>query len=259
MSTELASPSGAASAAAPLVDHLERTALPDLLRTQIEEAYAALCARLPGSCLVASRSSAVCEDGATASFAGIYDTYLHLEGAQRVSASVLDCYRALWHPRAVQYRAARGIDQAAEEMAVVVMGMIQADVAGVAFSVNPITGENREVLINASWGLGESVVSGQVMPDNVVASKNDGATIAYEIGDKSMEIVLDEQAGSGTVERSVDPSRAATPCLSDDDVAAVTELARQAEAHYGTPQDIEFARAGSEWYLLQSRPITSVA
>jgi pyruvate,water dikinase len=255
---DLMSPAGAASAAAPLLDHLARAVLPDALRAEIGDAYATLCDRLAGPRLVAARSSAVCEDGATASFAGIYDTYLDLEGAERVASAVLDCYRALWHPRAVQYRATRGIEQAAEEMAVVVMGMIQAEVAGVAFSANPITGERREVMINASWGLGESVVSGQVTPDHIVASKEDGRTLAYEVGDKSLEIVLDEGAGSGTVERAVEPARAAAACLDADDVAAITELARRAESHYGTPQDIEFARAGGEWYLLQSRPITGL-
>lgn len=255
----LASPAGASEAAAPLLEHLDGVRLPEPLRSEIEDAYTALCDRLAGQRLVASRSSAVCEDGAAASFAGIYETYLHLDGASRVASSVLDCYRALWHPRAVQYRATRGIDQAAEEMAVVVMGMIQADVAGVAFSANPISGERREVLINASWGLGESVVSGQVTPDNVVASKDNGRTIAYEVGDKAIEIVLDEEAGSGTLMRAVDPARAGEACLSEGDVEAITELARQAEAHYGTPQDIEFARAGEEWYLLQSRPITGLA
>lgn len=254
----LASPSGAADAVVPLQERLGGTSLPGALRSEIEDAYGDLCSSITTSCLVASRSSAVCEDGATTSFAGIYETYLHLEGAEPVSTSVLDCYRALWDPRAVQYRAARGIDQTAEQMAVVVMSMIPADVAGVAFSANPLTGERREVLINASWGLGEAVVSGQVMPDNVIASKQDGKPISYEVGDKSIEIVLDEAAGSGTVLRSVDPARAAEPCLSDDDVAAVTELARRAEDHYGIPQDIEFARVGSDWFLLQSRPITGL-
>ena len=159
----------------------------------------------------------------------------------------------------MQYRATRGIDQAAEQMAVVVMGMIEAEVAGVAFSANPITGDHREVLINASWGLGESVVSGAVTPDNVAASKDDGRTVAYEVGDKSTEIVLDGEAGSGTVQRAVEPARATRACLDEGDVAAIVELAQRAERHYGTPQDIEFARAGGQWYLLQSRPITGLA
>ena len=210
----LTTPAGGADAVAPLIERLKATALPAVLRSEVEGAYGALCDRLSGQRLVASRSSAVCEDGATASFAGIYETYLHLEGAERVAHSVLECYRALWSPRAVQYRATRGVDQAAEQMAVVVMGMIEAEVAGVAFSANPITGDRREVLINASWGLGESVVSGAVTPDNVVASKDDGRTVTYEVGEKSTEIVLDQGAGSGTVQRAVEPGPGrASPAL----------------------------------------------
>ncbi len=249
----------AAHAVAPLLAQLQHATLDSADRREITDAYHTLRGLTAQSPLVAVRSSALSEDGASVSSAGIYDTYLNLANANDVLAAVVDCFRALWAPRAVQYRATRGIDQAAEQMAVVVMGMIQAEVAGVAFSANPITGDRREVLINASWGLGESVVSGQVTPDNVVASKDDGKTIAYEVADKSTEIVLDERAGSGTVQRAVDPAQALEACLSEADVAAITELARRAESHYGTPQDIEFARAGGEWYLLQSRPITGLA
>ncbi len=257
--TELASPTTASRAVAPLLQHLEGSELPDALRSEIESAYRVLCDRPGGRRLVAARSSAVSEDGANASFAGIYETYLHLEGAERVANSVLDCYRALWDARAVQYRASRGVDQAAEQMAVVVMAMISSEVAGVAFSANPITGNHDEVLINASWGLGESVVSGQVTPDNVLADKSDGPPPSATRSEKSMEITLDEEAGAGTIERAVAPERAAQRCLSDEDVAAIVEMTRRAEEHYGVPQDIEFAVADGEWYLLQARPITRLA
>ena len=256
---ELASPATAARAVAPLLQHLERSALPDSLCSEIETAYRALCDRRGGRRLVAARSSAVSEDGVHASFAGIYETFLHLDGAEHVTRSVLDCYRALWDARAVQYRASRGVDQAAEQMAVVVMGMIPSEVAGVAFSANPITGNRDEVMVNASWGLGESVVSGRVTPDNVLAVKSDGRLLSYEVGEKSIEITLDEDAGAGTIERAVEPARAAQRCLSDEDVAAIVEMTRRAEEHYGVPQDIEFARADGEWYLLQARPITALA
>ena len=256
--SDLHTPQTAARAAEPLLRHLDGAALPHGLRSQIGAAYEELCERLGGRRLVAARSSATCEDGAVASFAGIYETYLHLEGAESVTAAVLNCYRALWDPRAVQYRATRGVPQNDEQMAVVVMGMIRPEVAGVAFSANPITGDRDEVLINASWGLGEAVVSGQVTPDNVVASKSDGTPRAYEVGEKAIEIVLDEAAGSGTVECPVEAERASQPCLSDDDVAAIVEMTRRAEQHYGLPQDIEFARADGSWYLLQSRPITGL-
>ncbi len=257
--SDLQTPQAATQAVEPLLRRLDGATLPDGLRSQIGSAYQQLCDRLGGGRLVAARSSAASEDGAVASFAGIYETYLHLEGAEAVTTSVLDCYRALWDPRAVQYRATRGVPQSEEQMAVVVMGMIRSEVAGVAFSANPITGARDEVLINASWGLGEAVVSGQVTPDNVVASKSDGAPRGYEIGEKAIEIVLDEAAGSGTVERPVEAGRASQRCLSDEDVVAIVEMARRAEEHYGQPQDIEFALADGNWYLLQSRPITGLA
>ena len=93
----------------------------------------------------------------------------------------------------------------------------------------------------------------------MVASKSDGVARAYEVGEKAIEIVLDESAGAGTVERPVEAGRASQRCLSDDDVAAIVEMARRAEEHYGLPQDIEFALADGNWYLLQSRPITGLA
>jgi phosphoenolpyruvate synthase/pyruvate phosphate dikinase len=256
--TDLTSAMGAADAVAPIARRLDGAALPDEVRSEIALAYHRLCEERPGVGLVAVRSSAVGEDGAEASFAGVYDTFLHLSGSERVTNAVLDCYRGLWRERAVQYRASRGVAQAAEEMAVVVMAMVASEVSGVAFSTNPISGDAGEVLINASWGLGEAVVSGQVTPDHVVAAKATGRTLAYEIGDKTLEIVLDERAGSGTCSLRVEADRATAPCLSSEDVQAIRDLACAAESHYGTPQDIEFARASGTWYLLQSRPITGL-
>ena len=255
---DLHTPAGAASAAAPIVDRLRSATLPTKVRDQIAAAYRSLCQRTGDHLVVAARSSAVSEDGTVVSFAGLYETYLNLAGTADVLDAVLNCYRALWEPRAVQYRATKGMDQAAERMAVVVMQMVPAEIAGVAFSLNPVTGNREEVLINASWGLGEAVVSGQVTPDNVVAAKGDGSPTAYDVGAKAMEIVLDLESGRGTVERPVAPQRAAQRCLSDDDVRTIVGLVRQAEQHYGRPQDIEFAYANDTWYLLQARPITAL-
>lgn len=254
---DLHSLTGAASAAAPVMAHLQSGTLPADLRGKIAAAYQALLERSNAHPLVAARSSAVSEDGASASFAGIYKTYLNLADIEAVLDAVLKCYRALWEPRALQYRAATGMDQAAEQMAVVVMQMVPAEIAGVAFSVNPITGNQDQVLINASWGLGESVVSGQVTPDNIVATKADGTLTAYDVGEKAMEIALDAESGRGTVDRPVSPERAAQRCLSDDDIRTIVGLARRAEQHYGQPQDIEFAYAHGIWHLLQARPITT--
>jgi phosphoenolpyruvate synthase/pyruvate phosphate dikinase len=255
---DLADREAALAAVTPLRERLQDAGLPTPLESAVREAYEALCARFDGPTRVAARSSAVSEDGSAASFAGIYESYLHLLGAERIQEAIVDCYRALWDPRAVQYRAMRGMSHANEAMAVVVMAMVPADVSGVAFTANPITGSRDEILINAAWGLGEAVVSGQVTPDNIVATKADGSVVEYEPGDKNIEITLDTDAGAGTVSRPVAADRAAARCLTDEDVALIAELACRAEAHYGTPQDIEFARAGGEWFLLQSRPITGL-
>lgn len=249
---------GARFATTGIVERLGTIALHDDLQEEIATAYRELCGRDADERLVAVRSSAIGEDGAGSSFAGIYDSFLHRRGAAAICDSVLDCYRALWHPRAVQYRATRGMDQRSEAMAVVVMTMIHAEVSGVAFSANPVTGDTGEILVNAAWGLGEAVVSGQVTPDNVLMSKDDGAVLHYEIGDKSLEIMLDEGAGGGTAARAVSAERAGAPCLDDADLTAIHDLACRAESHYGTPQDIEFARADGRWFLLQSRPITGL-
>jgi pyruvate,water dikinase len=151
------------------------------------------------------------------------------------------------------------ISQSGEQMAVVIMEMVQASVAGVAFSVNPITGNRNQIMINASWGLGESVVAGRVTPDSVVAAKSDGSTTAYDLGAKATEVVVDPHSGRGAIERPVPPERAATRCLSNADIRAIVDLTRRAEQYYGQPQDIEFAIANARLYLLQARPITGLA
>src|SRR5690606_6899123 len=120
----------------------------------------------------AVRSSGVSEDSAGASFAGLYESYLNLRGADAIVDAIERCYRCLWEPRAAHYRAIKGIDHSREGMGVVVMQTVVSHVSGVAFSLNPVTGAQDEVLINASWGLGESIVSGFVTPDNYVAMKD---------------------------------------------------------------------------------------
>lgn len=256
---DLRQPQAAAAAAQPLLDRLATAAIPPELAQPVAAAYETLRGRCGDDLLVAVRSSAVSEDSAGASFAGLYESYLDLADVEQVSAGLLDCYRALWAPRALQYRAVKGMNHAAERMAVVVMQMVPAELAGVAFSVNPITQRDDEVLINASWGLGEAVVSGRVTPDNVRAAKTDGSILSYDVGEKQIEIILDASQGRGTVERPVPPDRAARPCLDDADVAAVVDLTCRAESHYGRPQDIEFAKAGGRWFLLQARPVTGFA
>jgi pyruvate,water dikinase len=231
------------------------TPLPDGLEAELKGAYRTLTHANPGR-HVAVRSSAVAEDGRSASFAGMYESFLNLETFDSVREATDSCYSSLWQARAIQYRAARGVDHNDESMAVVVMEMVPAVVAGVAFSVNPITGADDEVVINASWGLGESVVSGRVSPDHITARKHDGVVTSYVAGNKQLQIVA--TTAGGVAHETVPVTRAQTPCLSRDDVRKIVAMTRRVEEFYGTPQDIEFARAEGGWQLLQSRPITTV-
>jgi pyruvate,water dikinase len=202
------------------------------------------------------RSSATSEDGSAASFAGLYETYLNVAGAAEVLDRVQRCYASLWSERARGYRARNGIG-GEEAMAVVVMGLVQSEVSGIAFTAHPVTGATDQVVINASWGLGEAIVAGLVTPDSFVIDKTTFALLEREINEKEIAF-LPHASGVGTVEAPLDAARASAPSLGDDQAVAVARMAARVEAHYGGPQDIEWAMQSGQLYLLQSRPITTL-
>ena len=184
---------------------------------------------------VAVRSSATAEDLPGASFAGQQDTYLDVTGVDNVLDAVHRCWASLWTDRAVAYRSAQGIDGAAVALAVVVQRMVDATVAGVLFTADPVTGRRRQAVIDAAPGLGEAVVSGSVDPDRFVVDTATGT-------------VLDRRPGS-----------APEVCLSDAQVLLLTRLGDRVEASFGAPQDIEWAfDATGHLWLTQSRPITTL-
>jgi pyruvate,water dikinase len=205
---------------------------------------------------VAVRSSATAEDLAFASFAGQQDTFLNVVGADAVLAAVRQCWASLWTDRAVSYRAAQGIDPSSVSLAVVVQRMVDAAVAGVLFTANPVTGRRPETVIDASPGLGEAVVSGAVNPDHFVV---DGATqriLERRVGDKGL--VIRPMPGGGT-ERVEQVGAGSVPCLNETQLVALELLGRRAELHFGSPQDIEWAIDGDgAMWLTQSRPITTL-
>ncbi|MGE5597181.1 MAG: PEP/pyruvate-binding domain-containing protein [Hyphomicrobiales bacterium] len=241
-------------ACAPLLERLRDNELPAEIRAEVCDAYRALEGRTGPDATFAVRSSGVSEDGANASFAGLYESYLNLRGEEAVLAAVEQCYHCLWEPRAAHYRAIKGIDHRKEAMGVVVMQTVPSTVSGVAFSLNPVTGATDEVIINAAWGLGESIVSGLVTPDNYVARK-DGAIAAMDISEKLVQVVA---VPGGTERREASRDEALRPALSDDQIAQVARTVAEVEAHYGCPIDVEFAYDGEgRFYLLQARPITT--
>jgi rifampicin phosphotransferase len=254
---DLRLPRVARDAVQPLTARLEQAALPPDLGGEIAAAYAALRARGVGA--VAVRSSARSEDGSLASSAGLYETYLNLSDQVAVLHAVRDCYCSVWSARAVQYRALKGVDQRSEAMAAVVMALVPADVSGVAFSANPVTGDRGQIVVNASWGLGEAIVSGRVTPDHFVVAKGALAVVERHIYDKTVAVVPDPSHPDGAVEVAVERDRAPLPSLSDADLHTVAEATEAIERLWGRPVDVEWAFAGGAFSVLQARPITTIA
>jgi pyruvate,water dikinase len=226
--------------------------LPEDLTTAVSEAYASLMGQQDMACAV--RSSAVSEDGSAASFAGLYETYLNVRGESDILDRVHRCYVSLWAERAVGYRARRGGGHD-ESMAVVVMGLVPAESAGIAFTAHPVTGSRDTVVINASWGLGEAIVSGRVTPDSFLVTKGSWQIEEREIYSKD---VATQPHGDGTIDAPVDAGKRDQPSLTDEEAREVARLASRVEEHYGQPQDVEWAMASDELYLLQARPITTL-
>ncbi len=205
---------------------------------------------------VAVRSSATAEDMPNASFAGQQDTYLWIVGADEVVARVRACWASLFTARAIIYREDHSLGQIDVLMSVAVQEMVDARTAGVAMTLDPINGDRTKIVIDASWGLGESVVSGEITPDNFTVEKVMMQIQKRKIAEKDHETVADTVARR-TVERVIEPERRSLPSLSDDEVIAVAQLARQLEKSSGTPQDVEWAidRQG-RLMALQARPET---
>jgi phosphohistidine swiveling domain-containing protein len=201
---------------------------------------------------VAVRSSATAEDLEGASFAGQQETVLNVEGEAALLEAVKRCWSSLRTERAVSYRRARGIAEAAVAMAVVVQKMVPAEVAGVLFTRDPTDPAAERVLVEASWGLGEAVVSGAVTPDRWTLDRRTGAVLRSEIHRKTTRV---SAGGSEPVPLELQ----SVPCLGERELGQLLELARRVEELYGAPQDVEWALAGGHVALLQSRPITAAA
>ena len=217
----------------------------------IGEAYRALGNSAP----VAVRSSATAEDLPSASFAGQQDTYLNVVGEEPLLEAVRRCWASLWTDRAVSYRAANGIDPGDVRLAVAVQRMVGAEVAGVLFTANPLTGKRRQAVIDASPGLGEAVVSGAVNPDHFVVNTATGEIVERSLGDKRVAVLA--TAGGGT--RRVELEEDGEASLTDTQIRALAKLGARVEAHYGEPQDTEWAIDGDgKIWLLQARPITTL-
>ena len=229
------------------------TALP--LPQPLAEAVTASLRAEPDGLSYAVRSSSTMEDLATSAFAGQHDTFLNITGAEAILSRIRDCFASLWNDRAVAYRNERGFDHANATMAVVVQRLVNCDVAGVGFSVNPVSGDLGEMIIDANFGLGESVVSGEAEVDHFEIGKSDRAVRRRVIAEKTHRTVTSE---GGTEDERIPVEDSSKPCLNDTQLAAVADLLARVESDAQFPQDIEWGIAGDQLYLLQSRPVTSI-
>ncbi len=228
--------------------------MPERVAEAIRKAYGELEHEEPVP--VAVRSSATAEDLPFASFAGQQETYLNVIGIEALLDAVRRCWASLWTDRAVSYRESLGIDHRAVRLAVAVQQMVEAAVAGVLFTANPLTGRRRQAVIDASPGLGEAVVSGAVNPDHFVVNTATGEIVERRLGDK--RLVIRATAGGGTQRVELTDGNTEA-CLSDEQIRALAALGARVEAHFGAPQDTEWAidPSGKLW-LVQSRPITTL-
>ena len=240
---------------------IESTPIPEEIEKAIREAYRKLNAKLGmAETFVAVRSSATAEDLPGSSFAGQQETFLNVKGEDDLIHYVRRCWSSLFTPRAIFYRTQRGFPHEKVLISVAVQKMVNSKAAGVMFTLHPVTGDRSKIVIEASWGLGEAVVSGSVTPDRFVVDKDTLEVLSKEVADKTVEYVRDPETGK-TIHAEVPPERRKIPCLTDEEIKRLAELAKRIEQHYGTPQDIEFAidkdlPFPENVFIVQSRPET---
>jgi phosphoenolpyruvate synthase/pyruvate phosphate dikinase len=229
---------------------IEATAVPDDVATAITRALV----RLGERAALAVRSSATAEDLPTASFAGQHDTYLNVIGPAAILHHIRRCWASLFSERAVIYRLANGLEHHKVHMAVVVEQMVLPRAAGVLFTADPVSSNRKLASVEATFGLGEGLVSGRVSPD--VYTVRDGNIVGKGLATK--QLAIDVSPTGGTEEQAIGPERQEQPALTDVQVVRLVQLGRRIEAHFGDPQDIEWCLAEGDFWIVQSRPITTL-
>ena len=236
---------------------IEEAEMPEDLRLAIIEAYNKLSEMCnEDEVTVAVRSSATAEDLPEASFAGQQDTYLNIKGAENVVKYVQKCFSSLFTPRAILYREQQGFDHFMVALAAVVQKLVNAEKAGVMFTVNPISENYDELVIEAAWGLGEGVVSGSVSPDTYVVNKKTLEIVDKYIARKETMFVKDEKGETKVIEVPKDMKE--KQVLTDEEIKELAKVGLNIEKHYGKPMDVEWAYEKGKFYMLQARPITTL-
>src|ERR1700694_4549850 len=229
---------------------LEGIATPDDLAAAITGSLA----RLGERGAYAVRSSATAEDLPTASFAGQQDTYLNVVGPAAILQHVSRCWASLFTERAVTYRLRNGVDHRKVQMAVVIQRMVFSQAAGILFTADPVTSNRKVAFVEASFGLGEALVSGLVNAD--MYKVRDGEVVAKAVATK--KLAIHASPAGGTQEQAIEPERQEQPALTDAQVVRLTQLGRRIEPHFGRPQDVEWCLVDGDFQIVQSRPITTL-
>lgn len=244
-----------------IADLIKKSRLSGEICGGIEDAYTGLC-RACGleSLPVAVRSSATAEDLPTASFAGQQDTYLWVEGADKVIDRVQKCWASLFTPRAISYRVRNQFSHEKVLISVGVQKMVNSKAAGVMFTINPTDGDPSKILIEGNWGLGETVVSGSVNPDKFIVDKVVRETVEKTISAKHVECVYDPESGE-VINADIDSDRQSKCCLEEREIKALVNMAKAIESHYGRAMDIEWAidkdlPFPDNIFIVQARPET---
>ncbi len=243
-------------AAADIQKEILKKPLPEKLAQEISTAYQKLYTGSAGNIFVAVRSSATAEDLPTASFAGQQKTFLNISGTEEVLKAVRLAWASLFEARAIYYRAVHKFEHLKVGIAVPVQKMVQSDVSGIMFTVDPLTGSAEKIVIEAGWGLGEAVVSGAVTPDRYVLSKKDGLKILEKkINSQEWKIV---KVGSQNKHVTIAKDEQKKPKLNDAEIKEIARFGQKIEDHYKFPQDIEWAIEKGKIYFVQSRPVTTI-
>lgn len=242
--------------AAEHVQHLIiKSDMPKDVMVEIVRAYKKLSGGLFSQAYVAARSSATAEDLPGMSFAGQQATFLNIKGQSNLLDKVRECWASLFTARAIFYRSQNKIDTAKVGISVIVQKMVQSDVSGVMFTVNPVTNEKDKVIIEAVWGLGEMMVQGSVIPDRYVVQKETNFILSKEVSEQGIRMI---KKGEETIEEKVPSGIIDKQKLTDEQIVKLAKIGQALQKHYYFPQDIEWARDHGELFIVQTRPVTTI-
>ena len=228
--------------------------IPEEVSTEVIKTYKKLSGFMKNS-LVAVRSSATAEDLPGASFAGQQATYLNIKGVNNLLVALRDCWASLFTARAIFYREQNKIAHSKVKISVIVQKMVQSEVSGVMFTIDPVTNDKDRIIIEAVWGLGEMIVQGSVVPDRYVVQKETFAILSKEISQQSIQLI---KKGEKNIETEVPRKIRDLQKISDEHIVKLAKLADKLQKHYYFPQDSEWAKEKNNLYIVQTRPVTTV-